>query len=176
MKEMKKAKVLWFTGLSGSGKTTIALSLKDVLESLNKNVKIFDGDDVRNTIHTKLGFSESDIKKNNLIVADLVLEAQSKYDFIIVPIISPYVLHRQIVRERIKQGFFEVYIKCSIERCIERDVKGLYKKALNGEINNMIGLAKENPYEAPLDPDIVIDTEKLSLEESISLLKNKLQV
>ena len=94
-----KANVLWFTGLSGSGKTTIAESLSKKLLALEKRVLILDGDAVRSTITTKLGFSEKDIKTNNLIVADLVIENQNKFEFIIVPVISPYRNHRKLVRK-----------------------------------------------------------------------------
>ena len=165
-----KANVLWFTGLSGSGKTTIAESLSKKLLALEKRVLILDGDAVRSTITTKLGFSEKDIKTNNLIVADLVIENQNKFEFIIVPVISPYRNHRKLVRKIIGNTFNEIYVKCSIEECIKRDTKGLYKKSLSGEINNMIGMAKSNPYEPPINPDLVIDTINFSLEKSIDTI------
>ena len=109
-----KAIVLWFTGLSGSGKTTIAESLKKHLELKGKNILILDGDSIRSTISKKLTFSEDDIKTNNLVVANLVLEKQYNYDLIIVPIISPFIFHRQLVRNLIKDNFNEIYIKCNI--------------------------------------------------------------
>ena len=165
-----KAIVLWFTGLSGSGKTTIAESLKKHLKLKGKNILILDGDSIRSTISKKLTFSEDDIKTNNLVVANLVLEKQYNYDLIIVPIISPFIFHRQLVRNLIKDNFNEIYIKCNIDECINRDVKGLYKKALNGEISDMIGLAKNNPYEPPKKAELVIDTVILSLNESVQLL------
>lgn len=165
-----KAIVLWFTGLSGSGKTTIAESLKKHLETKSKNVLILDGDSIRSTISKKLTFSKDDIKTNNLTVANLVLEKQYNYDLIIVPIISPFISHRQLVRNLIKDSFNEIYIKCNIDECINRDVKGLYKKALSGEISDMIGLAKNNPYEPPKTAELVIDTVTLSLNESVQLL------
>jgi len=168
----KKALVLWFTGLSGSGKTTISYQVKEKLELEGFNVLILDGDLIRSTITKKLSFSEKDIKLNNLTVAKLVDREQCNFDVIIVPIISPYRYHRKLVRKLIKDNFNEVYIKCSLDECISRDVKGLYKKAINGEINNMIGLAKSNPYEPPKKAELVIDTKNLSLKDSALLLIN----
>lgn len=165
-----KAKVLWLTGLSGSGKTTIAEYLRDKLELNGKKVLILDGDSIRSTISKKLSFSEDDIKTNNLTVAQLVIQKQNEYDVIIVPIISPYRKHRDLVRKTINFNFNEVYINCSVDECISRDTKGLYKKALNGQIKDMIGIAKSNPYEPPLNAELVIDTINLTLEESVTLI------
>ena len=165
-----KANVLWFTGLSGSGKTTIAESLRDKLIADDKKVLILDGDSIRSTISRKLSFSEKDIKTNNLTVADLVIQNQNDFDIIIVPIISPFRFHRGLVRGIIKDNFSEIYIKCSIDECIKRDTKGLYEKSLNGEINNMIGIAKSNPYEPPLNAELVINTINLTLEQSVDLV------
>ncbi len=162
-----KAIVFWFTGLSGSGKTTIAEALRDLLIEVGKRVLILDGDSIRSTISKKLSFSEIDIKKNNLKVAELVIQKQNEFDFIIIPIISPYRKHRKLVRQIIGDKFYELYINCSIHECINRDVKGLYKKALNGEITNMIGIAASNPYEPPLQPDLVINTKDLTLQKSV---------
>lgn len=163
-----KAKVLWFTGLSGSGKTTIALLLKEKLEKLNKKVKILDGDDVRKTLHKHLGFTPEDIKENNRLILELCLDSLNDFDYILVPIISPFRESRQNARNVLNELFIEVYIKCSLEECIKRDCKGHYKKALAGEIKNFIGIAKENPYEHPHNPEITIDTEKESIEESVA--------
>ena len=165
-----KAKILWFTGLSGSGKTTIAELLRDNLELNGKKVLILDGDSVRSTISKKLSFSQDDIGTNNLNVAKLVIQKQNDYDIIIVPIISPYRKHRSLVRKLIKDNFNEVYINCTVDECISRDTKGLYKKALNGQIKDMIGIAETNPYEPPLNAELVIDTINLTLEESVSVI------
>jgi adenylylsulfate kinase len=167
---LKKANVLWFTGLSGSGKTTIAESLRDKLISDNKKVLVLDGDSIRSTITRKLSFSQEDIKTNNLTVADLVIQNQNVFDVIIVPIISPFRLHRELVRSVIKENFSEIYVKCSIDECIKRDTKGLYEKSLNGEIKDMIGIAESNPYEPPLSAELVIDTINLSIEQSVGLV------
>lgn len=159
-------KVLWFTGLSGSGKTTIALELKKDLENLGKKVKILDGDEIRNTLHKHLGFTPENIKENNLLITELCLSYIKDFDFILVPIISPFKESRKLAREALKSNFIELFIKCSIEGCIARDIKGHYKKALAGEIKNFIGIAKENPYEPPENPEITIETEKETPRES----------
>lgn len=162
-----KAIVFWFTGLSGSGKTTIAEALSDLLIKEGSSVLILDGDSIRSTINKELSFSEEDIKTNNLKVAKLVRKNQHSYDFILVPIISPYRNHRSLVRDIINSNFNELYINCSLEECIERDTKGLYKKTLNGEKNNMIGLSKSNPYEPPQNPELVVNTKDLTLQETL---------
>lgn len=165
---LKKATVIWFTGLSGSGKTTIAKALYDRLIKKGNKVLIFDGDKIRATIHRKLSFSKEDIKNNNLKIAEMIVEKQNLYDYILVPIISPFREHRNRVRKIIKSNFNELYVKCSIDKCIERDVKGLYKKAFNNEISNMIGFAGSNPYEPPLNPEIIIDTENEDILTCVS--------
>ena len=164
--------MLWFTGLSGSGKTTIAKALHDRLTNNGKKILMLDGDKVRSSINQNLGFSRNDIRNNNLIIAELVIENQENFDVILVPIISPYISHRNIVRNMIKENFNEIYIQCSLQRCIKRDTKGLYEKALRGEITNMIGIADSNPYEPPQDPDLIINTEQLSLKNSLQMIES----
>lgn len=165
------AKILWFTGLSGSGKTTIALRLKEELEKQNFKIKVLDGDDVRNTLHKHLGFSPKDIKENNRLIVELCKENFRDFDFIIVPIISPFRESRMKARETFKDNFVEIFINCSIEECIRRDVKGHYKKAIAGEIKNFIGIAKEVPFEKPENPEVIICTERDSIEEGVQRIK-----
>jgi adenylylsulfate kinase len=164
------ARILWFTGLSGSGKTTVAESLKAFLESLNKRVKVFDGDDVRERFHRHLGFSPKDIKENNRLIVKLCEENLDSYDFILVPVISPFIESRNFARQNFSPEFLEIYVHCPLEECISRDVKGLYKKVLKGEIKNFIGVHEEVPYESPLNPEIVLNTCVESVEDS----KNKI--
>jgi len=154
---------IWFTGLSGSGKTTIAQALKTELESRGKTVEILDGDIVREKHQVKLGFSREDIRTNNRLIAQLA--KQSTANFVLVPIISPYREDRAMAKNIIGKNFVELFINCPLDHCIERDVKGLYKKALNGEINNFIGITKSNPYEPPLSADLEIRTHINSLSE-----------
>lgn len=172
---MNQAVVIWFTGLSGSGKTTISEGLKIELESLNKTVRVIDGDDVRNTIHKHLGFSPEDIKENNRLILDICIKNLFNFDFILVPIISPFKESRQFAREKLNNQFIELFCNCSLEECIKRDVKGLYKKALAGEIKNFIGIAKENPYEPPEKTEIIINTEIEQPQESVNTIVSYLR-
>ena len=164
---MIKAKVFWFTGLSGSGKTTIATQLKEKLEFLNYSVKLIDGDDVRANLHQNLGFTIDDIKINNQLISQLCIDNLLKYDFILVPIISPYADSREDARVKIGSSFKEVYIAATIETVINRDTKGLYQKAINGEIMNMIGYSSDSIYEIPLNPDFIINTEITNVSDSV---------
>lgn len=173
-KETNMGTVIWFTGLSGSGKTTIAIKVKEKLELMGKNVKIIDGDAIRNTRHEHLGFTRNDIKENNRLIAELAKNNRKDFDFILVPIISPYREDRKMARLIIGQNFIELFTNSSLKKCIARDVKGLYKKAMSGEINNFIGVSELNPYEAPNSHDIEINTEKLGVEESVEELINKI--
>ena len=161
--------VLWFTGLSGSGKTTIAHELENQLRALGKKVTIIDGDVVRSTISKRLGFSRADIKENNLTIAQLAKQAAVNNDFVIVPIISPYQEDRDMARSLIGPYFLEVFINCPIEECIKRDPKGLYQQALAGKIDNFIGLTPTSPYEVPINPDLELKTDNLKLDKSVSL-------
>jgi len=163
----KEGSVLWFTGLSGSGKTAIALKLKELLESRGKSVALIDGDDIRKEKHKHLGFSREDIRENNRLIANLALEREKEFDVVLVPIISPYREDRASASSIIGRGFTELFVNAPLEICIERDVKGLYKKALRGEIENFIGLSPSSPYEPPEKPDIEIKTAELNIDESV---------
>lgn len=159
------AKVLWFTGLSGSGKTTIAEKLQEELKNSGRTVKILDGDVVRTTLHKHLGFSPEDIKENNHLIAELCLKYSGEYDYILVPIISPFIESRKKARDLLNKDFIEVYIKCPLEKCMERDVKGHYKKVLSGEIKEFIGI--HTPYEIPENPEIILDTVNQDVGECV---------
>lgn len=160
-------KILWFTGLSGSGKTTIAEKVKTELEQQGKKVEVLDGDIVRSTMHKNLGFTPEDIHENNRLLTLLAKEKAKHADFILLPIISPYQEDREKARTVLSKNFIEVFIDSSLQECIKRDVKGHYQKALAGEIKNFIGIAKENPYQAPVNPEIRVDTTKMSVTESV---------
>ena len=171
-----RAIVVWFTGLSGSGKTTISRALNKHLVEQGKSVDILDGDIVRKLLHKNLGFSREDIKENNRSIAELVEARSDNYDFILVPIISPYVEDRIMAKKIIgSNNFIELFIKTPLRECIARDPKGLYKKAMNGEISNFIGISDVNPYEEPLSADIEVDTSKASLSEVVQDILNNLE-
>ncbi len=157
-------KVIWFTGLSGSGKSTIADILIKNLNERGRNYRVFDGDDVRKKLHKHLGFTPEDIKENNRLITGLCREEFGKVDFILVPIISPFKESRKMAREEFGEDFVEIYINCPYEECRKRDVKGLYAKAESGELKNFIGL--HVPYEKPDRPEIEIDSVNEKPEDS----------
>jgi len=164
------SKVIWFTGMSGAGKTTIAEELYKKLIEQSQEVRLLDGDVIRKELHTDLSFTPDDIKKNNTLVVELCKKLQSDNDYILVAVISPFEESRKSARERIGNDFIEVYVKSSTETLIRRDVKGLYKRALRGEIENFIGISASVPYEPPQNPDICIDTEKLGCWEAVGII------
>lgn len=153
---IKQTKILWFTGLSGSGKTTVSDLIVEHLKFVGKSFEVFDGDEVRKRFNTHLGFTPEDIKENNRIILELCKQSFGKVDYILVPIISPFKESRQKARDEFRENFVEVYFDCSYEDCKKRDVKGLYKKAENGEIKDFIGL--HVPYEPADNPEIRLKT------------------
>lgn len=172
---MKRTQILWFTGLSGSGKTTITQILSDELIQGGFQVKLIDGDVVRKQYHQTLGFSKEDITLNNKLITALCIESKPHFNFIIVSTISPLLEARAFARASLHPLFSEVYVKASLEECMKRDVKGLYKKALKGEIKNFIGLSTGVMYEPPQFPDLILDTEMFSLQECLHKLMNYLK-
>tara|TARA_B100001758_G_scaffold244251_1_gene255322 strand:+ start:113 stop:664 length:552 start_codon:yes stop_codon:yes gene_type:complete len=169
----KQSFVIWFTGLSGSGKTTIAKLLKKKIESLDTKVIIIDGDEVRSKEHKSLGFSRKDIRLNNRFIAEKAKILLNEYSIVMVPIISPYSQDRKMAKKIIgSTNFYELFIKTSIEECIKRDTKGLYKKAIIGEVNNLIGFSDSNPYEPPINPDISLDTSTEDVTSSVNKIYN----
>jgi adenylylsulfate kinase len=161
--------VVWLTGLSGSGKTTLANGLEERLLSMNKFVYVLDGDIVRNGINSDLGFSDADRNENIRRVAEIAAILQGASVITIVAFISPFIKMREFARNRAgNENFIEVYVKASLETCIKRDPKGLYKKAVSNQILHFTGIT--SAYEEPVNPDLIIDTEKLSVEESAAIL------
>lgn len=156
------APVIWLTGLSGSGKSTIAAALLEFFQSWHVPSDILDGDEIRKTLSSDLGFSPEDRKEHNrrvIFVANLLARNDVT---VIIPLISPYRETRDFARSQLPT-FVEVYVKTSLETCRQRDPKGLYKKADAGEITNLTGL--QAPYEEPIDPEIVVDTEKQTITQ-----------
>jgi adenylyl-sulfate kinase len=163
---------VWFTGLSGSGKSTLAELLVDVLEQRGHRYELLDGDVVRTHLSKGLGFSKED-RDTNILRIGWVAERLTYHGAAVVcSAISPYREARDQVRRSIPT-FVEVYVKCSVEECARRDVKGLYEKAFRGEITGFTGV--DDPYEPPESPELVVDTERLSPEECLELLVAKLE-
>jgi pyruvate kinase len=173
--EPKAGIVLWLTGLSGSGKSALALALKAELAAAGKKVEIIDGDTVRENLNKHLGFAREDIRENDRLIAELTKSKAKEVDFVLVPVIAPFQEDRQMLREIIGPAYHEVFLNCPLEKCIERDVKGLYKKALAGEIDNFIGVSQSTPYQAPLNSDLEIRTDQLSVAEAVELVINYLK-
>jgi adenylyl-sulfate kinase len=160
--------VWWFTGLSGSGKSTIAEALKKRLQAFGKKVHLVDADDIRAAYPQPLGFSREDIRENNRRHACLAWEMMSSFDDIIVAIISPYEEDREMVRRIIGPTFRLVYASTPLEICIARDTKGLYAKAARREMDDLIGAPNSKiPYEPPASADVEVDTSRLSIEEAV---------
>jgi len=169
---MRRALTFWLTGLSGSGKTTIVNEAQRLLLKANKKVKVYDGDAVRERINRSLTFSPEHIRENNKIIAELCLKdtKSNQYDYILVPVISPFQESRELAKGIIGSSFFLIYCKSSLEEVVKRDPKGLYKKALAGQISNFIGIDKNVPYQPPQDADLVLDTENQDLKTCVTEL------
>lgn len=161
-------RTVWLTGMSGTGKSTIAAGLREELTKRGSRVKIVDGDEVRKNAGHRLGFTPADIRENNRLVAELCKSLQPDHDYLLVAVIAPFADSREQARAIIGEGFVEVYVATSLDTLIARDTKGLYKKALNGELENFIGVSPEVPYEPPQNPDIRVDTEKLDRAGSVA--------
>jgi len=166
--------VIWFTGLSGSGKSTLAHVLEEKLFSRGCITYVLDGDNVRHGLSSNLDFTDNDRKENIRRIGEvskLMLEAGV---IVMTAFISPFKKDRSEVRKLMPQGdFIEIYCKASLEICEKRDIKGLYKLARAGEIKNYTGI--DSPYEAPENPELIIDTDKETLEESVSKIFNFLE-
>lgn len=170
----QKGKVVWLTGLSGSGKTTIALQLEKELYKLGLLVQILDGDNIRAGINNNLSFSEGDRTENIRRIAEVSKLFLNCGVITINCFVSPTIKMRQIAEKIIgKENYYEIFINADLETCEKRDVKGLYKKARNGEIKNFTGI--DSQYEKPNNPSLEVNTSQLSIDQSIEIiLKNVL--
>ena len=169
-----KSVVIWFTGLSGSGKSTLAHSVEEELYKLNCRTFVLDGDNVRHGLSSNLTFSNNDRKENIRRIGEAAKIMMQAGVITITAFISPFKKDRNSVRQLLPQDdFIEIFCKASLEICESRDVKGLYKRARAGEIKNYTGI--DSPYEAPDNPELIINTESESLEESVSKVVNFLK-
>ncbi len=169
---MSKGFTLWFTGMSGAGKSTLANLLADELRARGHLVEVLDGDEIRTHLSKGLGFSKED-RDTNIRRIGYVARLLSRNGVIAISAaISPYRDVRDELRSQ-HERFFEVYMHCTIEKLSERDVKGLYKKALAGEIKNFTGIS--DPYEPPVNPDLVLDSATETVEQSLRKLIGRLE-
>lgn len=168
-KQGHKGAVVWLTGLSGAGKSTIAVNLEKQLFDADFNVMLLDGDSVRQGLCSDLGFSDQDRQENNRRLAELATLLAGQGIIVIAAFISPFRAQRELARNLAgDMPFMEVLVDCSLERCKERDTKGLYAKAEAGEIKKFTGI--DSPYERPLKPELLLDTEAMSVEECVEAL------
>ena len=166
--------ILWFTGLPSSGKSTIANELEKKLITLGTRTYILDGDNVRMGLCKDLGFSEEDRGENIRRIGEVSKLFIDAGCIVLSAFVSPYIKDRDAVRELVEEGeFVEVFVDAPLEVCEERDVKGLYKKAREGIIKGFTGI--DDPYEAPLNPEITIDTSELSLDEGVNVIFDYLE-
>ncbi|MFB7158291.1 adenylyl-sulfate kinase [Lysinibacillus sp. NPDC056232] len=161
--------ILWFTGLSASGKSSVANAFARRLFERGNQVFVLDGDNVRHGLNKDLGFDEAGRKENIRRIGEVSKLFVENGQIVLTAFISPYREDRQVVRELVEAGeFIEVYVKCSVETCEKRDPKGLYKKARNAEIPNFTGISA--PYEEPERPEIILDTENYSIDKCVDQL------
>ncbi len=162
-----KSVVLWFTGLSGSGKSTLAHAVEEELFGNGCKVFVLDGDNIRHGLSSDLGFKDADRKENIRRIGEVARLMMEAGTIVMTAFISPFKQERHTVRELMPHGdFIEIYCHASLSVCESRDVKGLYQLARAGEIKNYTGIS--SPYEAPENPELIIDTAQEQLEESVS--------
>ncbi|MDE1884032.1 MAG: adenylyl-sulfate kinase, partial [Rhodospirillales bacterium] len=169
----QKPAVLWFTGLSGAGKSTIANLVEKKLVRMNRHTFLLDGDNVRHGLNKDLGFTEADRIENIRRVGEVAKLMSDAGLIVITAFISPFRSEREMVRKMMAPGeFVEIFIDTALEEAERRDVKGLYKKARSGELKNFTGI--DSPYEPPYDPEIHINTAKMTPEQAADLIIERL--
>ncbi len=158
--------ILWFTGLSGAGKSTISSSVEAALHERGILTMVLDGDNIRHGLCSDLGFSEADRQENIRRIGETAKLFMESGVVILTAFISPFQSDRQIARGLVKEeDFSEIYIECPLDVCEQRDIKGLYKKARKGEINNFTGIS--SPYEVPENANLTVNTDELSVKECV---------
>ncbi|ADV96078.1 adenylyl-sulfate kinase [Bacillus subtilis] len=169
-----KSCVLWFTGLSGSGKSVLANAVDEKLYRKGIQSYVLDGDNIRHGLNKDLGFQTGDRIENIRRIGEVAKLFVDSGQMILTAFISPFREDRDMVRALFPKGeFFEIYVKCPLHVCEQRDPKGLYKKARNGEIKHFTGI--DSPYEAPLSPDFIIESDQTSISDGADLIINALQ-
>ena len=159
--------VVWFTGLSGAGKSTLANELARKLTEGGATVSIQDGDVTRAADDKPLGFSSQAITRNGRRMIEMCEAALEAHDFVLVTLITPFETVREEARRRFRPRYREIFVSTSVEACRKRDTKGLYAKEAKGELDNLIGVSLGSPFELPVEPDLVLDTEGKTIEECV---------
>lgn len=168
LRNRHRSAVLWFTGLPGSGKSTLALGLEQRLFELGAQVYSLDGDNIRRGLNSDLGFSHEDRTENIRRIGEIAALFADAGLMVVTAFISPYRRDRETAHAAAGNAFHEIYIKASVEVCERRDPKGHYALARAGKLPDFTGVSA--PYEAPENPALTIDTDRLSIEESLDLL------
>jgi adenylylsulfate kinase len=166
--------ILWFTGLSGAGKSTLAHAVEARLHQRSCRTFVLDGDNIRHGLSKDLGFEDADRRENIRRIAEVAKLMLEAGNITLTAFISPFRLERELARCTVAEGdFIEIYCNCDLKVCEQRDVKGLYRKARLGEIAHFTGIS--SPYEPPENPEIVVDTDQMSIEECLAHIFNHLQ-
>ncbi|MFC9707578.1 adenylyl-sulfate kinase [Paenibacillus sp. NPDC056933] len=161
-----RSRALWFTGLSGAGKSSLAFALEQYLYEKGVHSYVLDGDNIRHGLNRDLGFTAEDRQENLRRIGEVSKLMVDAGLFVLSAFISPHAQDREMVKQLFEAGdFIEIYVRCSIEECERRDPKGLYKKARSGDIPHFTGISA--PYDIPEDPSLIIDTEELSIDEAV---------
>ncbi|MCO4851357.1 adenylyl-sulfate kinase [Bacillus vallismortis] len=169
-----KSCVLWFTGLSGSGKSVLANAVDEKLYQMGIQSYVLDGDNIRHGLNKDLGFQTEDRIENIRRIGEVSKLFVDSGQMILTAFISPFREDRDMVRALFPQGeFFEIYVKCPLHVCERRDPKGLYQKARNGEIKHFTGI--DSPYEAPLSPDFIVESDQISISDGADIIIAELQ-
>lgn len=169
-----KSCALWFTGLSGSGKSVLANAVDEKLYHMGIQSYVLDGDNIRHGLNRDLGFRTGDRIENIRRIGEVAKLFVDSGQMILTAFISPFREDRDMVRALFPDGeFLEIYVKCPLQICEQRDPKGLYKKARNGDIKHFTGI--DSPYEAPLSPDLIIESDQTSIADGADLIIKELQ-
>tara|TARA_Y100000816_G_scaffold124654_1_gene87684 strand:- start:2012 stop:2554 length:543 start_codon:yes stop_codon:yes gene_type:complete len=179
MEKNKISKIIWFTGMSGSGKSYYSEYIKKMLEKENLKVNIIDGDVIRNKYKILVGFSFDEICNNNKNIANICKEEYKNFDVTIVSVISPYESVRKEIKSLFENDLFYIYVHADIDSLKKRDTKGLYRKADMGLIDNLIGYSKKSIYEKPENADLILNTSsdtnpRVNIELLSSFIHNKI--
>ena len=170
----QKPCILWFTGFSGSGKSTIANAVEHRLAELKQHTYLLDGDNVRHGLNKDLGFTDDDRIENIRRIGEVAKLFVDSGLIVVTAFISPFRAERQLVRDLVEEGeFFEVYMSTPLETCEERDPKGLYKKAREGKIKNFTGI--DSDYEPPENPEVILDTSSMTVDECVDRVVSHLK-
>ncbi|WP_339307649.1 adenylyl-sulfate kinase [Paenibacillus sp. FSL L8-0435] len=169
-----RSRAIWFTGLSGAGKSSLAFALEQNLYEQGVSCYVLDGDNVRHGLNRDLGFTAEDRQENLRRIGEVSKLMVDAGLFVLSAFISPHEQDREMVRQLFEpDDFIEIYVRCSIEECERRDPKGLYKKARNGDIPHFTGISA--PYDVPRSPSVIIDTEQWSIEEAVQEIVQHLE-